>query len=425
MLSILAKCRVLAAALMTLALIGVTLQPAQAVTTIKLSNIYSVAKITEVYLEVPTASETALNTWSTLKKYVTAKVKFVQGELESDQITIGLRLKGSTSLQPLKQKPSMRIQFNWGDALKGQRFLGLKNMTLHSLTQDNSLVHELGAYKLYNAMGVVAPSTGWAEVFVNGKSKGVYLNVETPDDILLSKRFKDPTQHLYEGQAFADLKPGNDSGGEYEGKFTLDEGWATTPNKADLTALIEAANVEAPKAWWDGLAKRIDRTAMVKMFAVDNFLGHWDGYSGSIINNYFLRSNSKSVFTFLPWGADQTFGENRQTAELLDTYTFAMDKPDVGYPWIKLTHKTETLERGLLFRKCLAYKPCQTLYLQQLKATSAKATAIKLPNLMANAGKVVDFLSNDNNRAEQKRNSAFIAAQHKAVAALLKQYKIK
>ena len=425
MLSILTRFRVFAAALMTLALIGVTLQPAQAVTTIKLTDIYSVAKITEVYLEVPPASETSLNTWANLKKYVTAKVKFVQGELESDQITIGLRLKGSTSLQPLKQKPSMRIQFNWGDALKGQRFLGLKNMTLHSLTQDNSLVHELGAYKLYNSMGVVAPNTGWAEVFVNGKSKGVYLNVETPDDIFLSKRFKDPTQHLYEGQAFADLKPGNDSGAQYEGKFTVDEGWTTTPNKADLTALIEAANVEPAKAWWDGLAKRVDRTAMVKMFAVDNFIGHWDGYSGPIINNYFLRSNSKSVFTILPWGADQTFGENRQTPELLDTYTFAMDKPDVGYPWIKLSHKTETIDRGILFRKCLAYKPCQTLYLQQLKATSAKATAIKLPNFMANAGKVVDFLSNDNNRAEQKRNSAFIAAQHKAVAALLKQYKIK
>ena len=419
------KLRLALALVLTVLLTGVSLQPAAAITNIKLTDIYSVAKITEVYLEVPTASETSLNTWSTLKKYVTAKVKFVQGELESDQITIGLRLKGSTSLQPLKQKPSMRIQFNWGDALKGQRFLGLKNMTLHSLTQDNSLVHELGAYKLYNAMGVVAPSTGWAEVFVNGKSKGVYLNVETPDDILLSKRFKDPTQHLYEGQAFADLKPGNDSGGESDGKFTVDEGWATTPNKADLTALIEAANVEAPKAWWDGLAKRIDRTSMVKMFAVDNFLGHWDGYSGPIINNYFLRSNSKSVFTFLPWGADQTFGENRQTPELLDTYTFAMDKPDVGYPWIKLSHKTETIDRGILFRKCLAYKPCFTLYMQQLKATSAKSTSLKLPTLMTNAAKVIDFYANDNNRGEQKRNLVFLAAQQKAVAALLKQYKIK
>jgi spore coat protein CotH len=423
--SMMTKLRLALALVLTVLLTGVSLQPAAAITNIKLTDIYSAAKITEMRLEIPTASETSLNTWATLEKYVTAKVKFVQGGLESDQINIGLRLKGSTSLQPLKQKPSMRIKFNWSDALKGQRFLGLKNITLHSLTQDNSLVHEFGAYKLYNAMGVAAPSTGWAEVFVNGKSKGIYLNVETPDDIFLSKRFKDPTQHLYEGQAFADLKPGNDSGGEFDGKFTVDEGWAATPNKADLTALIAAANVEAPKAWWDGLAKNIDRTALVKMFAVDNFLGNWDAYSGPIINNYYLRSNSKNIFTMLPWGVDQTFGENRQTPELLDTYTFAMDKPDVGYPWIKQSHKTETIDRGILFRKCLAYKPCFTLYMQQLKATSAKATSLKLPTLMTNAAKVVDFYANDNNRGEQKRNLVFLAAQQKAVAALLKQYKIK
>ncbi|MEN9342483.1 MAG: hypothetical protein RIR24_70 [Actinomycetota bacterium] len=414
-----------AAALLTVLLVGVSFQPAQAITTIKLTDIYSVAKITEVYLEVPPASETSLNTWSTLEKYVPAKVKFVQGELVSDQINIGLRLKGSTSLQPLKQKPSMRIKFNWSDALKGQRFLGLKNMTLHSMTQDNSWVHEFGAYRLYNAMGVVAPNTGWAEVFVNGKSKGIYINVETPDDIFLSKRFKDQTQHLYEGQAFADLKPGNDNGGENDGKFTVDEGWATTPNKADLTALIAAANVEPGKAWWDGLAKRIDRTALVKMFAVDNLLGNWDAYSGPIINNYYLRSNSNSFFTMLPWGVDQTFGENRQTTELLDTFSFAMDKPDVPYPWIKQTHKTETLERGLLFRKCLAYKPCFTLYMQQLKAASARVTSLKLPTLMIRAASVVDPFANENIRAEQKRNLAFLAAQQKAVAALLKKHKIK
>lgn len=419
------KMRLALALVLTVLLTALSLQPAVAVTTIKLTDIYSASKITEVRLEIPTASETSLNTWASLEKYVTAKVKFVQGSLESDQISIGIRLKGSTSLQPLKQKPSMKIKFNWSDALKGQRFLGLKNMTLHSLTQDNSLVHEFGAYKLYNAMGVIAPSTGWAEVFVNGKSKGIYLNVETPDDIFLSKRFNDPTQHLYEGQAFADLKPGNDSGGEFDGKFTVDEGWAATPSKADLTALIAAANIEAPKAWWDGLAKNIDRTALVKMFAVDNILGNWDAYSGPIINNYYLRSNSKNIFTMLPWGVDQTFGENRQTTELLDTYKFAMDKPDVGYPWIKQSHKTETIERGILFRKCLAYKPCFTSYMQQLKSTSAKVTSLKLPTLMTNAAKVIDFYANDNNRGEQKRNLAFLAAQQKTVAALLKQHKIK
>jgi spore coat protein CotH len=425
MTSTLRNLRALAAIVLTLILTGATLQPAQAVTTIKLTDIYSSAKLTEVYLEIPAASEASLNNWPTLEKYVTAKVKFVQGSLESDQISIGMRLKGTTSLQPLKQKPSMRIKFNWGDALKGQRFLGLKNMTLNSMTQDTSWLHEFASYKLYNSVGVVAPSTGWAEVFVNGKSKGIYVNIETPDDIFLSKRFKDPTQHLYEGQAFADLKPGNDSGGEYDGKFTVDEGWAATPNKADLTALIAAANVEPGKAWWDGLAKYLDRTSMVRMFAVDNLLGNWDAYSGPIINNYYLRSNSSNKFTFIPSGVDQTFGENRETKVTLDTYTFAMDKPIVGYPWVQLSHKKDAIERGLIFTKCLAYKPCFTLYMQELRNVSAKATAIKLPTLMVNAAKVFDPFANDDVRAEQKRNLVYLAAQQKRVTALIKLYKIK
>ena len=107
--SMMTKLRLALALVLTVLLTGVSLQPAAAITNIKLTDIYSAAKITEVRLEIPTASETSLNTWATLEKYVTAKVKFVQGGLESDQINIGLRLKGSTSLQPLKQKPSMRI----------------------------------------------------------------------------------------------------------------------------------------------------------------------------------------------------------------------------------------------------------------------------------------------------------------------------
>jgi spore coat protein CotH len=188
--------------LMTLVLIGVTLQPAQAVTTIKLTDIYSVAKITEVYLEVPPASETSLNTWANLEKYVTAKVKFVQGELEVRSNHHWSATQGQHIASAAQAEAFDEDQFNWGDALKGQRFLGLKNMTLHSLTPRQLVGSRIGAYKLYNSMGVVAPNTGWAEVFVNGKSKGVYLNVETPDDIFLSKRFKDPTSTCMRAQAF-------------------------------------------------------------------------------------------------------------------------------------------------------------------------------------------------------------------------------
>jgi spore coat protein CotH len=404
---------------------GLGSTPAQALTSIGLNDIYSVDKITQVYLEIPPLSEASLNTNQTLKTYVPAKVKFVQGGLSSDQVSIGIRLKGTTSLMPLSQKPSMKLRFNWSTALKGQRFLGLKNMTLNSLSQDESWIHEIGAYKLYNTMGVAAPRTGWAEVFVNGKSKGIYVDVETPDDIFLASRFKDATQHLYEGVAQKDLLPGSDNGDESTGNFTVDEGWKAAPNKKDLGALIAVASGKSGKAWWDGLAKVMDRDSMLKMFAVDNIIGSWDSYSGPIINNYYLRSNSKGLFTFVPWGPDNTFGEDRASKQPLDSYTFAMDAPAVGFPWIKILNWGNTMKRGVLFTKCLAYKPCLTSYISALKATSAKVTSTKLGNFMTSAGAVVANYSSDGVKAEQARSVQFLQAQQKVVASLVKKYQIR
>jgi spore coat protein CotH len=418
-------CSLVLAWLITFSLVCSAGIQASASAPIKLADIYSHSRITQVLFDVPSSSEASLNNWDTLAKYVPAKVKFVSGELQSEQINIGMRLKGTTSLQPLQDKPSIKIKFNWGAALKGQRFLGLKGMTLNSMSQDGSWLHEFASYKLYNSMGVVAPATGWAEVFVNGKSKGIYVNVETPDDVFLGKRFTDTTQHLYEGQAWADLKPGNDSGDAATGKFTVDEGWKTTPNKNDLSALIKAASVPASKAWWDGLSKVVDRNSLIKMFAVDNLLGNWDAYSGPIVNNYFLRSNSKGQFTFIPWGTDQTFGENRQTQYSFDTYRFAMDKTEVGYPWVQIVNKVDSLKRGLLFTKCLAYKPCQTQYFNELRNASSKVNSSKLSMAMVNAADVVDKWTDESVKEEQMRTIKFLTSQQKIVVGLLAKYKIK
>jgi spore coat protein CotH len=170
-------------ALIATLLLGVS--PSKAANPIALTDIYDNFSVTKVYLEVPQASEASLNNSRTFKTWVAAKVKFVNGDRESAQMSIGMRLKGSTSIQPLRAKPSMKLKFNWGASLSGARFLGLKNMTLHSMTQDTSLIHEVSSYRLFNEMGVVAPKTGWAEVFVNGTSKGIYANIETPDDLSL------------------------------------------------------------------------------------------------------------------------------------------------------------------------------------------------------------------------------------------------
>ena len=388
-----------------------------------LGDFYNSTSIHEIYLTIDSTSTTNLN--STPKKYTAARVEFKTANgSASGLIDIGLRLKGSTSLEKLSGRPSFKLKFNWKD-LKGDRFLGLKAMTLNAMTQDTSMIHEAAAYRLFNAMGIPASKTGYAKVFVNGTLKGLYLNVETPDDIFLSKRFTDPTQHSYEAQAFADLKIGNDDGAEYTGKYLVDEGWSTTPNKLDLKKLIEVANGANLATWWTQLGKYTNRPLLIKQFAVENFIGHWDSYSGPIINNHFLRSNDKGVFTMIPWGVDQTFGENRQTNTFGDDYFFAMDAKEVGYPWVMQSHKKPAIPRGLLFQKCLDYKPCKTEYLNDLKLVSAKATSSNLAGFMTNTAKLIVAYSSDNAKTEQTRSIAWLKKQQTNVATLMKKYGIK
>ena len=389
-----------------------------------LADIYNPAKITSIELTIPPTSEVALNRRSTAKTYTEASVTITAAGYKMGPIQIGLRLKGSTSFQLLNQTPSFKMAFNWG-ALKGSRFLGLKNMTLNAMTQDESKLHEFGAYKLFNAMGVAAPRTGWANLKINGINRGLYLNVESIDDIFLGSRFKDTTQHLYEGVALNDLKPGKANGGENDGAFLVKEGWVSTPNKNDLQKLITTANYTSPLSWWVNLAKVTDRAQLIRMWAVENFVGHWDGYSGPLNNNYFLRSNTSGKFVMLPWGADQTFGENRQTSALLDDYFYPMDKAQSGFPWVQQAFKKSVMDRGLLFKRCISYTPCKVEYLKQLKAVSAKATSIKLVASMKSASTFLAPYTNASAKKEQVRTQAWVTKQQAKVASLMRYYKIK
>ena len=393
------------------------------------ADIYNPAKINTIEFTIPSASVSALNNKATAKLYTAASVKVTSGGTSMGPVQIGLRLKGSTSLELLDQNPSFKISFNW-KTLKGQRFLGLKGMTLNAMTQDGSKIHEYAAYKMFNAMNVAAPRTGWATVKVNGVDRGLYVNVESYDDIFLSTRFTDTSLHLYEGQAFNDLRPGNADGLKDTGRYLVKEGWGAAPNKNDLQKLINVANIANTTTWWKTLPTVADRSELVRMWAVENFVGHWDGYSGPIINNHFLRSNVAGKFVMMPWGTDQTFGENRQTDFIPnpiigDDYWFAMDKPQVGFPWVQQVFKKSVLDRGMLFRKCLTYAPCKTEYLLQLKAVSAKATSIRLTTAMKNTSTLIAPYTNAAVKKEQVRVQAWVVKQQARVAALLKLNKIK
>jgi spore coat protein CotH len=401
--------------------------PAQAAGNLKSTDFYNPLKILRVEIDLPQATVDALNNSRTAKTYAPGTITMSVDGRSSGSVEMDVRLKGSTSFSTLMETPSFKIKFPPGPS--GTGYLGLRRLTLNALTQDGSKIHEYGAYALFNAMGVPASKTGWARVYVNGDDRGLYINVEQPDENFAAKRFRDITQHIYEGVYDEDFRIGNADGDNVSGSFPADYGWKVTPNKNDLSKLISIANYGDPAKWYAALDGVTDRTSLLKFMAVENFLGHWDGYSGPNINNYFIRSNTRGKFTFIPWGLDQTFGENRKTDQIYgDTFMTPMLSRTSTHPW-----RPKAAVRGMLYTKCIAFVTCRNAYLSQLKAVSAMATKMKLGTLMKSASTLIRPTLDDQNNSNQMEVIAleqttaikFISTRQKEVAALVKKYKIK
>jgi hypothetical protein len=216
-------------------------------------------------------------------------------------LDVGVRLKGGIgSFRELDGKAAFKIKFN--EFVAGQRFFGLEKLTLNNMVQDPSMLHEVLSYEAFRAAGVPAPRTGYAYVRVDGDDYGLYLNLETLDRVSLPRWF-DSTQHLYEGAYGTDLEAADLAA------FEVDEG--SESDRSDLEAL-SAAVADTGADFSDRTAAMADLPEMTRMWALERYLGHWDGYTGAEFepllrpNNFYLHSDAGGVFRMLPWGTDQT-----------------------------------------------------------------------------------------------------------------------
>jgi hypothetical protein len=259
----------------------------------------------------------------------------------SAPVPVEIRLKGQLgSARTLDQKAAFKLKFK-----KTEKFRGLQKMTLNNMVQDTSMIHEVLAYRAFAAARVPSPRTGYAYVYLNDEDFGLHLNLETLDKIALEKRFgsfQEPPQHLYEGAY------GNDVGTGGAGAFEIDEG---KDERLDLEALIERVNASSPADFSDRVQEHADLVEMTRMWAVELYLGHWDGYVSK--NNYYLLSDAAGRFQMLPWGTDQTWSSDLDFAS--------------GY--------------GVLFQQCMADTSCAALYRKALRQAQVAIADLQLEQL--------------------------------------------
>ena len=109
---------------------------------------------------------------------------------------IGVNLKGTSSFQPIDQKPAFRVNIN--EFVKGARLFGLKEILLNNMVKDPSMIHERLAYWIGRQIGSVpTPRCNHSWVTMNGTALGLYATVEEAKDTMMAYSFADSSGGVF------------------------------------------------------------------------------------------------------------------------------------------------------------------------------------------------------------------------------------
>ena len=331
----------------------------------KAAVFYNPLVVSKVELNLPTASFNELNNNPGTTVYQTASVTITTADgVVTTLNNIGVRLKGQATRTNLYGKAPMKLKF---DAfVPEQKFLGLTRMTLNSMVQDPSFVHEDSAYRLYRAMGVIAPRTTYSWVKVNGADFGLYMNVESVDSQMLKRWMT--VNHLYSSNCYlADITPSQS--GCYDTNYGDD-------NRSDLRAAIATSNLDGAD-WWREINKVADMTAVINLMATDIYTSNWDGYTDVVQNNYYLAFDTAGKFRIIPWGQDGAF---------------PMD-PSAQLDWLgrgPAYRNFGNQQRSVILRKCVAYAPCTALLIKAQVKAKEKAEELDMPGFKNKIAAVIN-----------------------------------
>ncbi len=248
---------------------------------------------------------------------------------------VGIRLKGHRSLRKLGAKPSFKIEL---DRFADHRLAKQKTITLNNMVEDSSMMREVLAYRLYRALGVAAPSAGFAEVVVNGQPQGLYAVIESIDKRFLRSRFDDADGPIYEGEWGCDVIPADVGGFDHDGG---------TKDRGMLARFAEVAAGDAKQLF--GPDSPLDVPAFLRFLAVEMYVGNFDGYRHG--HNYRLYFEpTRARWYFMPWGLDRTFVKNMS---IFDSH-------------------------GYLAKRCFADSACRIAYVRVMREVVNEARRLTL-----------------------------------------------
>lgn len=222
---------------------------------------------------------------------------------------IGIRSRGSGSRNPTK--PGLKLDFN--EFVKGQTFLGFKDLVLDNLWQDPAMLREHTSMAFFNRLGQPAPREVFIRFYINNDYQGVFALVEPVDELFLKRTIDDDSGYLFDFEWVRNFY-GEDLGedyGPYREMFKPDTHDKEPDNAIyqPVHFLFREVNAQDDAGWENRVGQFLDLRQFVTQVAIETFLAERDGLLGDWgMNNFYLYRPEKSrQHRFFPWDKDNTF----------------------------------------------------------------------------------------------------------------------
>jgi hypothetical protein len=180
---------------------------------------------------------------------------------------IGVNLKGTSSFQPIDQKPAFRVDIN--HFVKGARLFGLKEILLNNMVQDPSMIHERLAYWIGRQIGSVpTPRCNHAWVTMNGTALGLYATVEEAKDTMMAYSFADASGGVFTVN-YADFST------KYLPNFQYQDG---TDDTTLITNTMNALTQQPASAATAAAGQFVNLHEFARYWALMVLTAHWGGW---------------------------------------------------------------------------------------------------------------------------------------------------
>lgn len=282
-------------------------------------HVFDETRVYTYNFTISTADSLKMEKEALLENYVPAQFIFNDSSIGQ----IGIRYKGSSySLPncfddngtrtdiPVCKKISLKLKFD--KYSNSQRFFSMKRLNLHSMSADDTKMHDILSYGLFREMGIISPRAAFVKVYINSVFQGLFLAVEDPDSRFADARWpEDPDGNMYK-----EKWPISDKEDYYKEGLVTNEKPEDSADVSKMISFYKSINEASASDFIDKVSRFINFDYFLRYIAVDRAIHNADGMMTWYVttgwkgnHNYFFYEETipDGKVWQIPWDMDNTF----------------------------------------------------------------------------------------------------------------------